>query len=83
MSDVGRPKSIRFDDELLATIQSEADRLGINDSEYIRQAVVLRIAWSMALRAVQEYGPPSNDPADFFTRTLTDIAEKARRLNGD
>ena len=46
--------TIRLDPELLAITRAEAKRLGIDWSEYVRQALAYRVAWSTAMRTAAE-----------------------------
>lgn len=43
--------NMRLPEDLRAQAQAEADRYGLDLAEYIRQAILLRIAWDTAIRA--------------------------------
>lgn len=57
--------NVRIPNELHAAVKAEADRLGIRQSEFIRQALVLLVAWNRALDAVEDGSQPADlrDPA--------------------
>ena len=69
-------KAIRLDPELYAATKAEAERLGVSWSEYVRGALVGRVSWSLALRAVRDGADPETLLAN---RPATD-AEAVRRL---
>lgn len=47
------PTSVRLDPELRSFVAAEAQAQGVTPSEYIRQALHVRLAWSQAVRAMQ------------------------------
>ena len=44
-----RPTLVRFGPQLLAEVKAEAPRTGISDAQYVREAVVARIAYTNGL----------------------------------
>ena len=71
--------TVRLDAELGAAVNAEAARLGLTRSEYVRQALMARLAWSLALWAVEEGADPA-DLARFGTLDAAAIARIARRI---
>ena len=52
--------NVRLPEELNAAIKSEADRLGMRQSEFIRQALAVHVAWHRALDAIEEGRAPAD-----------------------
>lgn len=59
-----------MDDELRAMIAAEAKRLGMTESEFMRQGIVAWLAWHAALRS-QGHGEPLGESAiEHFLQVL-------------
>lgn len=48
------PAYMKLPEELKAQAQAEAKRLGVSLAEYVREAIILRMAWDHAWRCRQE-----------------------------
>lgn len=72
--------SVRLDESLMQAVQAEAARQGTNPSDFIRQAIVIRIAMLTAARAIQQGVPVDTmSNADAMIQALTDAERRARR----
>lgn len=74
--------SVRFDDATDAAIRREAELTGASVSDFIRTAVVFRLAWIAALRAASQGADPKAlaDP-DTLAEDLGRMAK--RRIKRD
>lgn len=61
----------RIPDDLRAQVQEQADRGGVSFSEYVRQSLYIRLAWTAAIDHVQAGVHPAH---------LTDLEWVARHL---
>lgn len=56
-----RPLQVRFSDAVRVALKREAKREGVAEAQFVREAVVARIAWLEAQRA---NGPEDGQDAD-------------------
>jgi hypothetical protein len=60
---------IRFGPELFAELKAEARRSGVSVAQYVREAVVARMAYSAGLRGDPSYRVGRSDPAPEHVRS--------------
>jgi len=73
-----KPRAFRLDDDLYALVDSECKRLGVDFSQYVRQAVVLRIGFAIATRAAENGVEPGALDIDRIVSALERLMRNQR-----
>lgn len=75
-----RPTTIRLDDAMRAEVERVCGQRGISTSDYIRQAIIARLAWDYAIGAAKA-GADLDALADLnlFAAMLNEYAERQKR----
>jgi len=64
---------VRIPEELKMAAKAEANMLGISYSEYVRQAIYVRMAWSAAARSIIAGMPPEEALDANHVRAVLDM----------
>jgi predicted transcriptional regulator len=72
--------TVRLDDATMQAVEAEAERLGMNQSQFIRQAVELRLTMLFTARTIQRGADPEHlVDADALATAFGEAEKLARR----
>src|SRR3954471_5777794 len=74
---------VRFGPELFEELRAEADRTGVSVAEYVREAVVARMAYSAGRRGDSTYGEAARKAAAAVRAESGRVREEATALRAE